>query len=223
MSELALTDTDKAVYRVRLAGGDDADSIAVNQLNSLSHNLQAATQAIAEHVVEAEGLVLSRTIIRRACRLAVTSVLPGSVVVSFDFVDSTVPDDQAAVRNQAVGRLLDGIGELTEHFYLPVLWDPRALRALRTVVRLGSAFEEFSIESPRLRPGDPVEVVAELEPKLDLMVSRYRPEVERSWYSLGSPPPRTRRRKPQLPLFDSGHPEYGDEIQREFRSGEHPE
>jgi hypothetical protein len=221
MSDLALPiDTYKAVYRVYASGGDNPDSIAVDRLNSLSHNLQTATQAIAEQVGQAEDLSLGRTVVRRACRLAVSGVFPGSLIVSFDFAEQAVPDDLATVRDQAVGRFLDGIGELTQHFYLPLLWDPRALKALRTVLRLGSGFEQFSIESPRLRPGEIVELESELEPKLDLMVSRYGREFESARYSLGSPPPRRRRRKPQLPLFDSGHPEYGDEIGKEFGSEE---
>jgi hypothetical protein len=209
------------VFRAFLDGPPVADGrLPVDELNRLARPLQGTLQAIAEQVAESEsrGLAVSR--VRRSCRLSIAELLPGSVVISFDFALQLAADELEVVRARAVEELIEGVGELSEHTYLPRAWSPRALKSLRDLARAGEGLDDFILEAPRYVPDRLVRLGPELAPRLSTMIDRYQRGVESTRARIGTLPPQKRRKKPRFPLFDSGHPEFGDEIGRAFGSDE---
>jgi hypothetical protein len=203
-------------------------------LRALERIVSALPQAVRELAVEAarqEVPDLQPAFARevtRASALALVRVLPGSAVLEFAFAHDPETEDATTLRQRAVERLVLGLREFEGHPYLPYAWTPKILRR---VARLASAVDR-EVEHLALRlPAEAGPETAEgwitrgIRDELTSLDRRYR-EVERErraevgtayevrppgTYST-RPSYRKPRKKPTLPLFDSGMPELSDEL-----------
>jgi hypothetical protein len=206
----------------------EAGRLPIDDLNLLSRGLQSVVQAVAVQVTSDHPTERrAKTAVRRAARLALVAVRPGSVSVDFEFTVASTERWVEDVRRAAVTDVITGIRELAEHMYLPTAWSPDALKGLRRLVGLlDRGFDQLVISSP-LYVEVEAQIDREIEPRLTLMLERYeallgpyevRRERSEGVYSYDLLVPRVamRRRTPRLPLFESGRPDLAKELEDSF-------
>ena len=218
---------EQTLLEVSIRGPVVAAGVSVDDLNLVTRSLQSAVQEIAVARIRRGSLSRQLTAplereIRRACRLAVTRLRPGSVVVEFEFAVPVVDDRLEQARLGALDDVVRGTEQLVDHSFLPSGWTPEVLRSfLRLQPLFRRGVDEFALRLPRLDPQRHAVILPDLLPKLSAALRPYQSGAgarkgETRSYDIGAPPPPTRRKPPKLPLFESGRRELTGEIDEAF-------